>query len=289
MSAEQVALAGRNQRRYIARRFTGQTLTRGGHLRKLITLAAALAAALTIAVTPAGAILYGEPDDGAHPYVGVVRFFDAEGNYLWRCSGTLISPTVFLTAGHCTFGTASAEVWFTDTAPTTAEVLSGDYTPGITGTTYTHPDYDDFATFPNTSDVGIVVLKKPVKLDEYGVLPTVGLVETLYKHTVFDIVGYGIQDTQPVQVADVIRLTAKAKLIGTSSAYSTGFNLQLSSNAGKPHRGGLCFGDSGGPVLYGTTILAVNSFVINLNCAGAGFSYRIDQPEILDWITSFLN
>jgi hypothetical protein len=41
-------------------------------------------------------------------------------------------------------------------------------------------------------------------------------------------------------------------------------------------------------VLYGTTILAVNSFVINANCAGAGFSYRIDQPQILSWIESFL-
>ena len=50
----------------------------------------------------------------------------------------------------------------------------------------------------------------------------------------------------------------------------------------------MCFGDSGGPVLYGTTILAVNSFVINANCAGAGFSYRIDQPQILSWIESFL-
>jgi Trypsin len=257
-------------------------------LRKFVLLIAALAAALTVAVTPAGAVLYGTPDQGEHPYVGVVRFFDEEGNYLWRCSGTLISPTVLLTAGHCTFGTASAEVWFTETAPTTAQVLSGDYTRGITGTPYAHPDYDDFATFPNTSDVGIVVLDKRVRMATYGQLPTVGLVETLYKHTVFDIVGYGIQDTQPVQVAEVRRIKAKAMLISIQSGYSAGFNLQLSSNQGKPHKGGLCFGDSGGPVLYGTTILAVNSFVINLNCAGAGYSYRIDQPHILSWINSFL-
>jgi hypothetical protein len=152
-----------------------------------------------------------------------------------------------------------------------------------------NPNYDDFATFPNTSDVGIVVLDQPVLLDTYGELPEPGLVETLYKHTIFDIVGYGVQDVRPVQVAEVIRLQAQVMLIGTSSAYSKGFSLQLSSNPGVPHEGGLCFGDSGGPVLYdGNTIVAVNSFVINGNCAGAGFSFRIDDPEILAWITSFL-
>jgi Trypsin len=256
-------------------------------LRKLFALIAA-AASLAVGVGAANAVLYGTPDNNAHPYVGVVRFFDADGDYLWRCTGALIAPKVLLTAGHCTFGTASAEVWFTETAPTTAEVLSGTYTPGITGDPYPHPDYDDFATFPNTSDVGIVVLDKAVRLTTYASLPTVGLADTLYKHELFTIVGYGQQDTQPVAVANVQRIQATAKLISLQSGYSAGFNLQLSSNAGKPHRGGLCFGDSGGPVLYGTTVLAVNSFVINLNCAGAGYSYRVDQEHILSWIQTFL-
>jgi hypothetical protein len=251
-------------------------------LRKLLVLFAAVAA-LVVTAGPAQAVLYGQPDNNEHPYVGVIRFFDAEGNYLHRCTGTLISPTVVLTAGHCTFGTAYAEAWFTETAPSTAEVLSGDYTRGITGDTYTYPGYDEFATFPNTGDVGIVVLDKAVRLSTYASLPTVGLADTLYKHELFTIVGYGIQDTQPVQVAEVRRLQATVKLVSLQSGYSQGFNLQLSSNPGQPHQGGLCFGDSGGPVLYGT-----NSFVINGNCAGAGFSYRIDQPEILSWIESFL-
>jgi hypothetical protein len=256
-------------------------------LRKLLALLVAVAA-VAIAASPANAVLYGQPDQNAHPYVGVVRFFDEDGNYLWRCTGTLIAPKVVLTAGHCTFDTASAEFWNTETAPSTAEVLSGDYTPGVTGTPYTYPGYDDFATLPNTGDVGIVVLDKAIRLSTYASLPTEGVADSLYKHELFTIVGYGIQETQPAQVADVRRLKATVKLISLQSGYSQGFNLQLSSNNGQPHQGGLCFGDSGGPVLYGTTILAVNSFVLNNNCAGSGFSYRIDQPEILAWIESFL-
>jgi hypothetical protein len=193
-----------------------------------------------------------------------------------------------LTAGHRTFGTAYAEAWFTETAPSTAEVLSGDYTAASPATPTPTRATTSSPPPPNTGDVGIVVLDKPVRLSTYASLPTVGLADTLYKHELFTIVGYGIQDTQPVQVADVRRLQATVKLVSLQSGYSQGFNLQLSSNPGQPHQGGLCFGDSGGPVLYGTTILAVNSFVINENCAGAGFSYRIDQPQILSWIQSFL-
>jgi hypothetical protein len=256
-------------------------------MRRIVGIIAVAALALVGSAAPAVAVLYGQPDDNAHPYVGVVRFFDTDGTYLWRCSGTLIAPTVFLTAGHCTDGTATAEVWFSETAPSTPEVLSGDYEHGITGTPYTYPGFD-FGTSLDTGDVGIVVLNQPVQLPRYGDLPTAGEVDTLGKHPLLTIVGYGIQDVRPVQIADVIRLTATVKLINDTSGYSGGFNLHLSSNNGVPHRGGLCFGDSGGPVLLGDTVLAVNSFVLNDNCAGSGYSFRIDRPEILEWIKSFL-
>jgi secreted trypsin-like serine protease len=257
-------------------------------LRKLVLIVAVLTAAVAIVATPASAVLYGSPDGNNHPYVGIVRFFDADGDYMWRCSGTLIAPKVFLTAGHCVFGTTSAEVWLSETAPSTAEVLSGNYSHGITGRPYPNPGYDDFATFPNTSDVGIVVLSSRVRQSSYGQLPAANQVYTLYKHTVFDIVGYGVQDVKPVQIANVQRIAGQAMLVNATSGYSGGFNLHMSSNNGSPHQGGTCFGDSGGPVLYGSTVMAVNSFVINGNCAGAGYSYRIDQPNILSWIRSFL-
>jgi hypothetical protein len=79
------------------------------------TRIAALAALLTLAVAaaPVAAITAGgEPDAGEHPYVGQLLFYvpDAPSSVYpnepggwFKCSGTLVSPTVVVTAGHCTF------------------------------------------------------------------------------------------------------------------------------------------------------------------------------------------
>jgi hypothetical protein len=50
----------------------------------------------------AAAITDGQLDGNGHPYVGLMVAQDASGAPLWRCSGALMSPTIFLTAGHCT-------------------------------------------------------------------------------------------------------------------------------------------------------------------------------------------
>ncbi|OLS28611.1 MAG: hypothetical protein HeimC2_05570 [Candidatus Heimdallarchaeota archaeon LC_2] len=65
-------------------------------------------------ITPGTAITYGDLDGDDHPYVGLM-IADVNGNPAWRCSGTLISSTVFLTAGHCTEGADGARVWFDST------------------------------------------------------------------------------------------------------------------------------------------------------------------------------
>lgn len=70
---------------------------------------------LLIAAVPALAITNNFVPDYEHPFVGLAVFYDANGEFLWRCSGSLISPTVFLTAGHCADtaeGAATARVYF---------------------------------------------------------------------------------------------------------------------------------------------------------------------------------
>ncbi len=65
--------------------------------------------------------------------------------------------------------------------------------------------------------------------------------------------------------------------------------MRLALNPGRGS-GGTCFGDSGGPdLLRGKdTVLAVNSYVTNINCRGVGYSARVDIPQVLGWINGFL-
>jgi len=56
---------------------------------------------LAITVVPAFAVTDGELDGDEHPMV-VLLLMEVNGAPAFRCSGTLLSPTVLLTAGHCT-------------------------------------------------------------------------------------------------------------------------------------------------------------------------------------------
>ena len=46
------------------------------------------------------AVTNGSPNNGARPYVGLSVYYDADWNPMWRCSGAMISETVYLTATH---------------------------------------------------------------------------------------------------------------------------------------------------------------------------------------------
>lgn len=260
--------------------------SRLGLLALILILVVALAA-------PAGAVKNGELDGDGHPYVGLMVALDASGSPLWRCSGTLISPTVYLTAGHCTEAPAeSATIWFD------ADVESG--IPGngypsfgdVSGTVYTHPDYNPAAFF--VRDVGVVVLDEPVEMDEYGTLPTLNQLDDLKtrrgkKDVTFTAVGYGLQYINPVFVeAERVRMVATPHLIQINTPGFTGdFSLLLSNNHST---GGTCFGDSGGPNFLGDSnvVAGVTSFGINGNCAGTGGVFRMDRSWSLDWVNSFL-
>lgn len=260
---------------------------------KKVTIAILLTAVLVLgSFGMAGAVTDGYPDGDGHPYVGLMVAQDADGNPMWRCSGTLLSPTLFLTAGHCTEAPAAhVEIWFD--ADVEAGIPGNGYpfTGQVGGTPYTHPNYNPNAFY--LYDLGVVVLDSPMVMAEYGALPAQDQLDDLktkrgHKDTTFTAVGYGLQKSFPDAAswktqAFRIRMVAEPQLIQINGGIVGDFSLLLSNNA---NTGGTCFGDSGGPNFIGDSnvVGGVTSFGLNGTCAGSGGVYRVDRADDLDWL-----
>jgi hypothetical protein len=288
-------------------------------MRKTLALAVAVFAATVAILSTTADAITGNAVLSNRDNVVLLTFYDAEGVYLWRCSGTLISPTLVLTAGHCTYGAAEARVWadqgpYVETPvneggyplspieerppcagyvgwPCTGEDASGD---PLTYPGFGFPDIvpPEDASFPGTGDVGLVVLDTPIYPDSgFASLAEEGALDAFAtrrgrQNITFTVVGYGLQRTRPTgDVAARIRLEATTQLVNLRSSLAAGVNLQLTANPGGG-RGGTCFGDSGGPIFYGAsnTIVALTSFGITPYCTGVDYAFRIDQADVLAWI-----
>jgi secreted trypsin-like serine protease len=282
-------------------------------MKRIIALLAVLAAVLGMA-SPARAITGTFVPDTEHPFVGLAVFYDANGEFLWRCSGSLLTPTVFLTAGHCADtvgGAVTARVYFEQDAganydpATQLDPVSGYPETCANGTLGTlcatsdqiyNFDYPGGLAVPDTHDAGLVILDQPIMLSEYGVLAEAGSLDQLATHRgvqseTFTVSGYGLSYKQQehngkANTSFRVRLMALSHLVNINSGLTAGFNLQTNGNGSGS--GGTCNGDSGGPVFYGgyssNTIVAITSFGLNSLCRGTDFGFRTDQQAVIDWI-----
>jgi secreted trypsin-like serine protease len=276
-------------------------------MRRTVMLTAVAIFAVIFARTQA--VTDGKVDGNAHPAVKLL-LMEVGGQPAFRCSGTLLSPTVFLTAGHCTNA-------FPDAPYTGMRVFTeSDVQAGIGHTNNypfagpnaveavswaAHPLYETGSFVLH--DVGVVILSAPINLpaSEYGQLPSVNQFDALkvqrgQKDVTFTAVGYGLQESFPdpalfLATNTRTRMSATPRLLQVNTGFVGPFSLLLSNNA---NTGGTCFGDSGGPNFFGsgateTKIVAgVTSFGINGNCAGTGGVFRMDRQDVLDFVKSYL-
>ena len=250
-------------------------------------------------VSIAGAVTDGKLDGEGHPHV-VLLLMEVGGKPAFRCSGTLLSATVLLTAGHCT-NDFPGEPYSGMRVFTESDVQNGDNNYPFAGPNSVeavswaaHPLYETAPFFVH--DVGVVILEEPgVVLDEYGTLPSVNQFDSFktkrgLQDVTFTSVGYGLQQINPVFIqSQKIRMVAHPHLIQINVPGFTGdFSMLLSNNHST---GGTCFGDSGGPNFLGDSnvVAGITSFGINGNCAGTGGVFRTDRQNVLDFVNSYLN
>jgi hypothetical protein len=308
-------------------------------VKRLVTLLCAVLGWLFLMpATQSGAITNGQPDNGAHPYVGELLFyvpdeidprFTDPGSW-FTCSGTLLNGSIVVTAGHCTHGvghngasttahggtgSGGNDVWINfreapdfDILPPSSTFVPTDDNAGRyaawkaalnassewhRATAYPHPrfDPDNFVSH----DMGVLRLTAPVSKPAYGRLPALHLLDDVFRNDKshhFTPVGYGLEKSGPkIALGGDTRRVADALLVNLNgvSGVGKGVAARFTNDNGAAHRGGTCFGDSGGPILMNGTriVTAVNSFGISETCTGSTNAYRLDEPDDLAFLATF--
>ncbi|HVG24612.1 MAG TPA: trypsin-like serine protease [Thermoanaerobaculia bacterium] len=240
-----------------------------------------IAVALLLFSLPAMAITYGTNDGKLHPAVGAL-VGEWTGGYYPYCSGTLISPTVFLTAAHCDSGSARVYVTFASDFDGRAKLLAGTY--------YADPLYTFSQDDPH--DIAVVVLDQPVKGVTPSRLPAANAMGNLGPNQQFTAVGYGAQENPPAPGGPVlqyydIREYSTSTLNATNPAW-----LRLSQNPATGN-GGTCYGDSGGPNFLGagageTNIVAGITITGDMFCKSTNVIYRTDTRNARAFLSRFV-
>jgi Trypsin len=263
--------------------------------------AMSLLVGMAITAQPASAIIGGQRDE-VHTNVGLVRFTTESGRF--RCSGTLISPTVVLTAGHCTGDTGDSpatNVYVSFNTDLALDPLAAGITPEesaaraanyITGTAHPDPGWDGKLSISKQHDQGVVVLDAPATSKWPGITPApllpVGTLDgnqgALKKET-FTLVGYGVDIGEKKSQIVVAERRSTTSFLKTVQDEVVTFQINdRDSKAG----GGSCFGDSGGPAFLGTYVVGDASFVNSLKCNATGGYQRVDTPYARAFLEQFI-
>ena len=250
-------------------------------------------------------IVFGSPDvANTYSNVAAVIVRAPDGRYFPFCTGTLIDPTVVLTAAHCTvyFETVLAPEGWTmyvsfrnliaygssaDAASTASLIPVTD--------AITNPDYSQRQS--DVGDLALLFLATAPAGVTPATLPTLGLLDELaaqngLKGATFTVAGYGVQDRvvgggPPVftDANPVFRGYAVESFMALNKGY-----LRLSQN---PSTGdaGACYGDSGGPnflSLNGQLVLVAVTVTGDIPCRATNVVYRLDTESAQAFLSAYV-
>ena len=270
-------------------------------MRRTLVCITVVALALTLAASHATAVTDGQPDGNRHPNVAMIVYYNSEGRF--RCSATLVSPTVLVTAAHCTEGTIGRTIVTFDTvapAVATADPATG-YTSApagwLAGTPHTHPLWDGELQLNDLHDVGVVVLDQPYTLATPATIAPANYLEGLSRGNgglnkqTFEVVGYGVFFSKPTEgpqkptsVSDRTRRFTTA--VGQNATSQV---LKLAENSRDARAGGgTCFGDSGGPAFHNGLLVGDTSFGASQFCRSSGGYYRLDTADARGFLDDYV-
>jgi len=263
--------------------------------RKLFIIASVLAVALLL-VTPALAITFGEPDGNRHPNVGtmVPKSPIPDRHIPTICTGTLISPTVFLTAGHCIVGMKAMFGLVPDDVSVSFDsVIAGDPVTYNVASAHIDPNYNHTASDPH--DLAVLILDRPVTGITPAELPPAGLLDEMkasgeLKDQPFVAVGYGTVRYDKTGAPPVLYLDGVRRYsTGTFRALTQSW-LKISKNPAIDD-GGNCWGDSGGPHFLESDeeeILISVTSATDAACRAMDFTYRLDTESARSFLKDFV-
>jgi V8-like Glu-specific endopeptidase len=273
-------------------------------LRRWVMLSVATVATLmlTFTASPAGAVVDGTSDTtNRYPNVGALEL-RLDDEWFMFCSGTLVADDVVLTAAHCTdFFTADVGE---DGLGTDDLRVSFDVAPDESSTYYyvdhivVHPDWltappgvgnskHRYLASP-AEDIALIFLSTEVSGISPAPVADAGYLDSLdLTSETFTVVGYGTDayitgsaaSPKAITVFDGVRSYRDVSVITTHDLFPDRF-LKITA--------GVCFGDSGGPLFHGDTVVAINTWTFSYRCAGPNLEYRVDSAVAQEFLDTYL-